>query len=31
MTDTLHDCVDEAMDQAETEFGVQRHEWDLCQ
>jgi hypothetical protein len=29
MTDTLHDSMEEAMDQAEAEFGVQRHEWDL--
>jgi hypothetical protein len=29
MTDTLHDSVDEAMDQAEAEFGVRRHEWKL--
>lgn len=31
MTDTLHDSVDEAMDQAEAEFGVRRHEWDLAE
>lgn len=29
MTDTLHDSIDEAMDQAEAEFGVRRQEWNL--
>ncbi|MEU8181289.1 hypothetical protein AB0B86_11040 [Micromonospora sp. NPDC049047] len=31
MTDTLHDSVAEAMEQATAEFGVQRYDWDLGQ
>ncbi|WP_433131149.1 hypothetical protein ACQPWW_09575 [Micromonospora sp. CA-240977] len=31
MTDTLHDSVADAMEQATAEFGVQRHDWDLRQ
>lgn len=27
MTDTYHESVEEAMGQAEAEFGVQQHEW----
>ncbi|GAB1689264.1 hypothetical protein [Krasilnikovia sp. M28-CT-15] len=31
LTDTYHDTIADAMDQAEAEFGVQHHEWELKQ
>ncbi|WP_410810391.1 hypothetical protein [Micromonospora sp. 067-2] len=31
MTDTVHDSVADAMEQATAEFGVQRHYWNLRQ